>query len=497
MSSSNTQFGTIRSFIWPVEREELKKVLPMLLMFFCVALDFNILKNVKDTSIMTGEGSSADAILFVKFWGVLPIAIISTIAYVKLSSILTKQALFYVTLIPFLVFFGLFAWVIYPYRNYLHPQESADYLASILPSSLKVVAGIYRNWTYALFFIFAELWGGLVLNMLFWNFANDITSVSDAKRFYPLFNLGSIFALSFAGPIGVYSSRIGQQIADQGEAWGMTLKYLMGTVILFGFVLAYLYEWIQKNVLTDPRFYNPQEQVRLKQEKPKLSLKDSFQLLIHSKYLGYIALLVIGYGISINLVEITWKEQARLLYPNPNELNAFFSHVSSAVAMANLGMLFLGSYIVRKFGWTMGAMTTPIILFVSGIAFFSFVIFRTEAANESFLLLAVLWGAVQNILSKASKYSLFDPTKEMAYIPLNAELRVKGKAAVDVVGSRLGKSGGSLVQQFLIICLGSLQAIPVYAASIMAVVTIAWMWAVKKLGKEFQQITGEEKTSIN
>jgi ATP/ADP translocase len=34
------------------------------------------------------------------------------------------------------------------------------------------------------------------------------------------------------------------------------------------------------------------------------------------------------------------------------------------------------------------------------------------------LMLAVMIGAAQNILSKGAKYSLFDPCKEMAYIPL-------------------------------------------------------------------------------
>ena len=74
------------------------------------------------------------------------------------------------------------------------------------------------------------------------------------------------------------------------------------------------------------------------------------------------------------------------------------------------------------------------------------------------LYAAVLVGAAQNIFSKSSKYSLFDPCKEMAYIPLDAESKTKGKAAIDVVGAVLGKSGGSLLQQFFIGFFGSLSA---------------------------------------
>lgn len=40
------------------------------------------------------------------------------------------------------------------------------------------------------------------------------------------------------------------------------------------------------------------------------------------------------------------------------------------------------------------------------------------------LMMAVWVGMVQNVLSKATKYALFDPTKEMAYIPLDKESKV-------------------------------------------------------------------------
>lgn len=41
-----------------------------------------------------------------------------------------------------------------------------------------------------------------------------------------------------------------------------------------------------------------------------------------------------------------------------------------------------------------------------------------------------------------------------------------GKAAIDVIGNPLGKSGGSFIQQILILCLGSLGASTPYLAGI-------------------------------
>ena len=101
---------------------------------------------------------------------------------------------------------------------------------------------------------------------------------------------------------------------------------------------------------------------------------------------------------------------------------------------------------------------------VTGLAFFALNIFQGAISpvvallGTTPLMLSVIVGAAQNILSKSSKYSLFDPCKEMAYIPLDKESKTKGKAAIDVVGNPLGKSGGALIQQFLIFGCGSLAA---------------------------------------
>ncbi len=249
---------------------------------------------------------------------------------------------------------------------------------------------------------------------------------------------------------------------------------------------------MNRYVLTDERFVPKAEQKAKKKENPKLSLKDSFKLLLRSKYIGCIAVLVISYGVCINLVEVTWKSQLKLQYPNPSDYNSFmgmFSQITGVVTI--FMMLFVGSNVIRRLGWGIAAQVTPIVLIITGGAFFSFVIFRDSLGGfisnigTTPLMLAVMFGMVQNIMSKSCKYSLFDPTKEMAYIPLDQESKVKGKAAIDVVGARLGKSGGSLMQQGLIIGLGSIAAMTPYVGVILLVIILCWMTAARSLSKQF------------
>lgn len=501
MSETKTaEFGKWRSFFWPVHGFELKKLLPMFFLFFFINFNYTILRDTKDALIVTAPGSGAEAIPFLKVWGVLPLAIIFMIVYSKLSNVFSKQKLFYSTISFFIAYFALFALIMYPNRDILHPTDVADKIQAFLPSGFTGLVALIRNWSYALFYVMSELWGSVAISLLFWGFANDITKVSESKRFYALFGLGANVAMLFSGPAIIYFSNIRAHLPPEVDAWGLTLNYMVGMVFLSGLVIMGIYWWINKNVLTDARFYNPGEMQKAKKEKPKMSLKESFLFLMKSKYILCLAILVIGYGIAINLVEVTWKGQLKLQYSNPNEYQAFMGYFSTITgAVTIFMMLFVGGNVIRRFGWKTGALITPVVLLITGVGFFSFVIFRDSLTaliamlGTTPLMLAVVFGTAQNIMSKSSKYSLFDPTKEMAYIPLDQESKVKGKAAIDVVGARLGKSGGSLVQQGLIVACGSLAAITPYIAGILFFIIFAWLYAANTLSKQFQKLNAEKE----
>ena len=503
MSQPTTpEFGKWRSIFWPIHNFELKKILPMFLMFFFISFNYTILRDTKDTLVITAPNSGAETITFLKFWGVIPAAAIIMLLYAKLSNKLSKQGLFYTTISPFIIFFTLFALIIYPNRETLHPNAFCDWLQTHLPQGFMGLIAMLRNWSYSIFYILAELWGSVALSLVFWGFANDIMKITEAKRFYSILGIGANLALLVSGPAIILASNIRSKLPAGVDAWGVSLKFLMGMVAVSGIAIMVIYCWINKNVLTDPRFYNSNELVKKKKEKPKMSILESFKYLATSKYIGCIAMLVIAYGISINIIEITWKNQLKLQYPHSNDYSTFMGYFSTFTGMiTTLMMLFFGGNIIRRMGWGFAALTTPIVLVITGIAFLSFIIFRENLTGiitmlgTTPLMMAVIVGMIQNIMSKSTKYSLFDPTKEMAYIPLNQEAKVKGKAAIDVVGARLGKSGGSLMQQGLILFFGSITAITPYVGGVLLIIVAIWIFAVRSLNKQFLSLTSKEKVT--
>lgn len=478
-----------------VEILTLKKIVPLGLMFFCILFNYTILRDTKDVLVVTAKGSSAEIIPFLKTWVNLPMAVGFMLLYTKLSNVLSKEALFYTIITPFIAFFGAFAFFLYPLNNVIHPTALADRLVATLGPSFLGPVAILRIWSFCLFYVMAELWGSVVISVLFWGFANQITTVEEAKEFYPLFGLGANIALIFSGRTVKYFSNLRKTLGPGVDGWEVSLKGMMSIVVFLGFVICGIYWGVNKFIVNDPSV--PRTEYK-KKAKPKLGMGESLKVLISSRYVRDLATLVVAYGISINLVEVTWKSKLKAQFPSPNEYSSFMGDFSTATGIATFTMMLLGRVILRKFGWGVAAMITPTVLLITGVGFFSLILFGGPLMpllakfGMTPLLAAVYVGALQNIFSKSAKYSLFDPCKEMAYIPLDEEMKVKGKAAIDVVCNPLGKSGGALIQQFMILSFGSLANSTPYLGGILLVIVLAWLGAASSLDSQFSTLAKQD-----
>lgn len=499
--SRETGFGKIRSYLWPIRRDELKKFVPMLLIFFLVGFNYSLLRGTKDALVVTAPSSGAEALPFLKVWAVLPFALLFTFIFTRISNRLTREKLFYAMMSIFLGFFLVFTFFLYPFRDHLHPHALCDKIQEMLPLGFQGFVALFRNWTYTLFYVMSEMWSTIIMTVLAWGFANDVTNVNDARRYYGLLVISINLSGVFAGGVATHISQhtFNPSFPFGGDAWGQSLFLLNGIIILGGFLCMALFRYLHKqgHGYNSPTFHaeNSGEQV-------KMGLRKNFRYLAKSKYLICIAVIVVMYNIAINLVEVVWKDQVQQLFPNPADFNAYMGQVLMWIGtVATVTSVLLSGTMIRKFSWVTSAMISPFILLVTGAAFFFFFFFKDSsfAGFSAFLgisplALCVFLGSLQNCLARAAKYTVFDTTKELAFIPLSKECKLKGKAAIDGVGSRLGKSGGSIIHQSLIMIFGTVTLSTPYVGFLLFGAIGAWMLAVRALGKRFNALTSQKET---
>ena len=375
MGANSGQFGTIRSFLWPIHRFEYRKFIPMIVMFFLISFNYNLLRAIKDSFIVTANHSGAEALPFIKLWAILPMAFLITYIFTKLSNRFSREKVFYILMGAFLSFFLLFAFVLYPNREALHPNEFADKLELFLPKGLHGLIAVVRNWTLSAFYVMSELWGVVILTVLFWGFANEVTKVGEAKRFYSLFAIGanSSGIISGQSAIKLSSNLFNPDLPFGKTAWDQSVVYLNCTIVLTGIIVMIIYRWFNKSVINSEA-----STLTLKKEKEpkiKMSMRKNFAYLAKSKYLIYIALIVLTYNITINLVEVLWKNQLKELYPNPSDYSIYMGQVMTWMGvMATFVAIFISGNVIRRFSWTLSALITPLIVLFTGVVFFSFLV---------------------------------------------------------------------------------------------------------------------------
>lgn len=502
MSTAKTttpEFTGLRAILWPIHNYELKKFLPMGMMMFCALFNYTIVRDLKDAMVV--KGISAESISYIKLGVVLPFSLLFVIIYNKMSNALSRNNLFNFTILPFLVFFGFFGFYWYPNRASILPDPAQiEALMSDLPFHfLGFFVKIYSQWIIAIFYALAELWGSIVVSVLFWQFANTITRVFEAKRYYALFGFLGNFGLILSGQTLVFLTQIGDA-STSTNSFEASLQYITVAFLFFGFLFMFLHHWTNKNVMSDPRLYDPAEK-KAQKTKLKLTFGESLKVIGSSKYLWLIFLIIMGYGVSINLVEVTWKKMIGLQYANENDYTAFMGQFSTYTGIVTILFMLIGQNLLRILGWHKAALMTPIMLLVTGGIFYVVALNRDEISAMAFfaalitnpVMLAIWIGQIQNILSKATKYSLFDSTKEMSYIPLDDELKIKGKAAVEVIAGRFSKAGGSMIQIGLMAALGISASDPTgqlkiapYLFGFLLVIVVAWIYAVNGLNKAFE-----------
>ncbi len=452
--------------------------------FFLIIFVYHILKDLKDTLVITSSDAGAEVIPFIKIWIILPFAVLVSYLFSKLYQKMGREKTFYFFVGLLLSCYALFAFCLYPFREELYLNHLADFLKMVLPVGCKGFIAMVSYWIYTFFYLAAELWAMMILTVLFWGYLNEITSVDQAKLFYPL----CVFAGNCAGILSGQTSRFLCQSLTHYLSWQETMQLVVLIVIGCGIGtiginrrLSVLYPVVSSTL-------------KSKKSSRSVSFKESLLCIFQSRPLFCIALLVVGFGLTNNLVEVVWKESIKNVYPLPQAYNAYVNQLTSIIGILAVVMSLTARWIFQVFSWSQVALITPIMLFITSFTFFfAFQLPEEHIAplssilNMNPLYLVMTLGSIYYVLSLTAKYTIFDMCKEMAFLSIDEQERMRAKSVIDSVGSRLGKSGSSCLYQVLLVTFGSTAGhIPIVGVTAVIVIGMSIV-ATKKLGKHLSK----------
>lgn len=470
--------GDIKSFV-PIRNNEWAKFLCLVMMIALVTYIHSILKLSKDVLILSHL--TTEVISAIKVWVVLPVSIAVMLLYIKLSDTFKRSTLFHLLTWAFIGFFVVFATVLYPNSQALTIQFDPKWAQNF--PFLKYILVVVSNWHFTMFYLCSELWVTVMLSISTWQAINHITSMEESKRFYPL--------LGFSANIGmILASYFAKYFAKHNQNWQGTLNASTISIVIAAVMLSWVLVKLV-NLIGDEAF-NGAVAVggRVKKQKTKLSFSDSVKMIFSSRAVLLIVLLLLSYNISLNIIEGIWKKSIELSFSNnANEIQQFMSSVSLYISLLSAVLAIGGVYILKTVSWRTAALITPILFLVSGSIFFLYLIFRDSSLLQaaivggSAIYTAALVGAFHNVAARSSKHTIYDSTKEMVYIPLGDEIKTKGKAAAEMIGSRFGKGSGAFIQQFLLTLFPSMTLMdltPILSV-IFLTLMVVWLYSTCKL----------------
>ena len=278
---------------------------------------------------------------------------------------------------------------------------------------------------------------------------------------------------------------------------------MIGVVACCLIIMA-IYYGINKYVLSDPRLYTPAH-VKPQKKKEKVKFTEGIKLMLKSRNLRLLFILILGLGLAIGLIDLSFEAQFKKAHPNPADYSAIKGDISRLVAISTTVFVFVGTNLLRRCRWRTCACIPPMIFVVVGVPFYTLAIYSNLTGKSSVMGLDILGatvtlGFIADALSKSVKYSIADTTRNMVFRLLPEEESTKGQAAVEIIGGRFGKAGGSAFQQVLVTIVQAGSTIADHFTVVFGVfiATITgWVTAIFRLSPSYEKMAKENEAKNN
>lgn len=469
--------------------------------FFIVSLiniNYYILRSVRNTLAVSLSNVGAELIPAIQFWALLPLTVLLIYGLSVFMRKHRPSSVFMLATGAFSLFFLLFSLFVFPNRTFLESGCSFPLLIKTIPS----LGHLLANWTAALYYVAAELWKVAILSVLFFGFLNQRISLSIAKGLYSPILLGGSLGGLVAGPITVFCSSLGKNLSEKlgQSSWQVTFIFLSIVMTIVGALIISVFAWLKKRLDMQGQEMGETES----QDKPlPIALMESLKTIWRSRYLFSLCMMVVFDYVAYYLYEIFFLDILKKIYIDPNSYCAFNGQlVFWSSLLTTFSALFIAPVMLKKCSWKVPALITPLVMMIFSLSFFGCTIFHdsqiiisfAETMGTSVMGVVIIIGSCLFCMARAAKSTVFDASKELAFIPLPRELQSKGKLIVDGLASRAGCSLAAAVNQVLFASFSTIEAgMPCAAILSFGAVSI-WIRGVLHVGRVVDKAS---KQSLN
>src|SRR4051812_18959003 len=275
------------------------------------------------------------------------------------------------------------------------------------------------TWVSVAFYVAGLILGVLLISQ-FWTLANVVYDPRQAKRLFGFIGGGAPLGGIIGSALASYASRIGSVNLILPSAALMAICAVLVTLIIR-----------RESVEADPV-------AAVKKEKG-VSALEAFELLRESKHLQIIALVISFAAVGAAIIEqqLNMAAAANKGAGSTDSITVFLASVQLWTSIIGFVIqVWLTSKIHRYLGIGFALMILPVSLGTSGVIM---------------LLNGALWApGLARVLDQSLRYTVDKTTREILFLPLPADIKLKAKSFVDVTVDRGAKAAGALLLLVLV-----------------------------------------------
>ncbi len=361
-------------------------------------------------------------------------------------------------------------------RQILITYVTLFFISNLVLFYILSVSGLSSKAMGIIFFLWIGVFNVMVITQ-FWAFANDMYTLEEGKRLFPMIAFGATFGgymgskISgwIVGPLGVY-----QMMLVSGA--------FLSVCILLTFII-HKREIERKKLLRETH--------RAETEQKPLEKGGGFKLIFQKKYLLYIAVFVL----LLNFVN-TNGEWVLSRVANLFAANALSSGTASGMTENQLIVQFYAG-----FNSVMSIVSMVVQLFLVsrifkwfGIRFAIFVLPLISLGGYSLIGLGAALSVVKYVKAteNGTDYSLMNTTRHALFLITSREEKYKAKAAIDTFFHR----AGDFLHAAFVLIGTTYFALNIQKAAVFNIfVVILWIFIGVLIAREHKKLTAQKSTA--